>query len=162
MSGHYRPKRAAAGLASDGSQKQETSNDSSRSKTEHKVRDTEKEVRIPPLSRGWPPWRLALDSNGELDLQLERAGESAWWGLPPSGRQIAFLLRSGVDPDGLNRGQSARVIEWLHARRTGCLATLKQVHALFRFGHQNPWSASFVEASEFISKGIQDLRLEGK
>lgn len=67
--------------------------------------------------------------------------------------QRDILERNGLDVDTVKCwGQADKLIDTIHARARMDLATPKQVKWLKRFGHPNPHTATFKEASSILTK----------
>ena len=76
-----------------------------------------------------------------------------WEGSPPTEKQADFLMAQGIDPASVScRGQASAIIDVIIQRRKLNLATPKQVKYLRQLGHIEPETATFKEASEYLSK----------
>ncbi len=91
-------------------------------------------------------------SLGDLDL-AEYEPTMGWHEKPISDGQKQILERSGIDLSTVRgRGHASAMIDKIFARQRMKMATPKQVFWLRRMGHYAPESASFEEASEFLSQ----------
>ena len=69
----------------------------------------------------------------------------------PTQKQVEFLERRGVDPEGITRGMAEKLIDTLLERQDKHLATPKQVRMLEQKGFVHPGTWSFDEASKMMS-----------
>lgn len=75
-----------------------------------------------------------------------------WHEDPPSGKQLEVLERMGFDPMAVpNKGYASVLMDKIMTRKGLRLATPKQVHWLRRTDHPHPETATFDEASEWLS-----------
>ncbi|MBC2595655.1 DEAD/DEAH box helicase [Ruficoccus amylovorans] len=78
--------------------------------------------------------------------------ELSWECKPPSDRQLEALARAGFDTDSIvYRGHASKILDLLFTRRDMKLATPKQLAWLRKTGHPSPETATFDEASEWLS-----------
>ena len=78
--------------------------------------------------------------------------EMKWEAKDASEKQLQLIERSGLDPDAIrDQGMASRVIDVILNRRNAGLATPKQVKRLKQYGHESPETATFEEASNFIT-----------
>ncbi|MGH8018769.1 MAG: DEAD/DEAH box helicase [Opitutaceae bacterium] len=101
-------------------------------------------------SRLLDPVELALSLH-EIDL-AEYEPTMPWHGQPATPKQLAAIHRLGIDPDLIrNKGHANAILDRMFSRRSLKLATPKQVAWLRRTGHPHPETASFTEASAWLS-----------
>lgn len=84
---------------------------------------------------------------------IESRGEDML-GKEASAKQREVLERAGINPAGIDRTQASRLISSMIARRSGNLATFKQVNRLVKTGldHKVASRLSFTQASGLITK----------
>lgn len=76
-----------------------------------------------------------------------------WHHKEVSEAQNNILIRAGFDPGSVTcRGHASKILDKLAIRRAANLATPKQVRMLKRFGHPSPQTATFTQASAFITQ----------
>ena len=77
----------------------------------------------------------------------------AWEMAPPSEKQLAFLEKRGIFPEGVrNAGLASLLIDRLRRRQDEGLATPKQIRCLERYGFRQVGTWRFDDASALISK----------
>lgn len=85
--------------------------------------------------------------------------ELPWEGRPPSDRQLEALTRAGFDTSSIvYRGHASKILDLLFTRRDMKLATPKQVIWLHKTGHPAPETATFDEASQWLSSCFGERR----
>jgi superfamily II DNA or RNA helicase len=96
------------------------------------------------------PIQFALSLH-EIDL-ADWEPTMRWHADAPSDKQLELLGRLGFNPDAiLSKGYASALLDKIMARRDLRLATPKQVRWLERTGHPSPETATFEEASEWLS-----------
>lgn len=78
--------------------------------------------------------------------------EFKWEMEKPTQKQVSFLENSGINPDGMSKGQCSQIIDRLINRRNEGLATVKQVMCLERFGYRDVGMWPFELASQKITQ----------
>jgi len=63
--------------------------------------------------------------------------EFKWEQENPTAKQKNFLENSGINPEGMSKGQCSQIIDRIINRRNEGLATVKQVMCLERFGYKD-------------------------
>ena len=110
-------------------------------------------------SRLIDPVEFALSLH-EVDL-ADWEPTMRWHEDAPSPKQLEVLGRMGFDPDAIpNKGYAYVLMDKIMTRRDLKLSTPKQVFWLRRTGHPHPETATFDEASEWLS-GCFDGRRAG-
>lgn len=101
-------------------------------------------------SRLLDPVELALSIH-EVDL-ADYQPTMPWHSQQATPKQLSALRQFGLDPDLVqNKGHASLLLDRIFARRALKLATPKQVAWLRRTGHPHPETASFTEASAWLS-----------
>jgi hypothetical protein len=77
----------------------------------------------------------------------------SWHSQRPTPRQLSALQQFGLDPDLVqNKGHASVILDKVFARRSLGLASPKQVAWLRRTGHPRPDTATFAEATSWLSQ----------
>lgn len=101
-------------------------------------------------SRLIDPVELALSLH-KTDL-AEYEPTMAWQSQPATPKQLASIRQLGIDADLIrNKGHASAILDRMFSRRALKLATPKQVAWLRRTGHPHPETATFTEASAWLS-----------
>ena len=90
-------------------------------------------------------------SIGDMDL-ADYESEFRWEMEKPTQKQVSMLESSGINPDGMTKGQCSQIISRIINRRNAGLATAKQVMCLERFGYRDVGMWPFELAKKKIDQ----------
>jgi len=82
--------------------------------------------------------------------------EFAWQRQRPSDKQMAALIKFGINPESITcKGQASAILDRLFLRSREKLATPKQLRLLRKFRYENPERATFEQASKFLDEKLR-------